>query len=131
MTNDEPPKPSRALIESIKPGLRLRESSFFQEMLKTGRFWRAAYEQAQNELYFEEAKTPKTAATPQTIPNLSLAERMEAEIEAVNPEAEKRNAAELELEAKCESTASAQATNEPPPAPRGGNCSQPSSPHSC
>jgi hypothetical protein len=127
MTDDEPPSPSQALIESIKAGLRLntspfarecaetaqriRESSSFQEMLKIDRAWRAAYEQARYELDYKVAKTPKAATTPQTIPNLSLEERIEAETEAVNAEAEKRNAAELELDAP------AQATTEPPPAP--------------
>jgi hypothetical protein len=92
MTVDEPPKPSRALIESIKAELRLttspvvhdwaetaqrlREFSTFREMLKIDRAWRAAYEQAQYELDYEVAKTPKAATTPQTIPNMSLEERI-------------------------------------------------------
>jgi hypothetical protein len=126
MTNDEPPKPPRALIETIKANLRfaaaLRESPLLREMWEIDRLSRAAHEQAQHELSFEVAKTSKAAATPQTIPNQqSLEERIkaetEAEIEAVNAEAEKRNAAELELEEICESTAPAQATTEPPPAP--------------
>ena len=69
MTDDEPPHPSRAIIESVKAGLRLsrspiarewaetgqrfRESPHFQEMQKFSRLWRAAYEQAQYELDYE------------------------------------------------------------------------------